>query len=154
MDVSNLTKDLTQHMQALKDKHTDVVSVTFIDFYCQCRQGSDYLFPEAMRNTMRLLDILNWFFACVDGAEPPTLVQLMWHDIAGPTLKEYTRDEAIEHNLLEAFESGALKLFIQEWDRERNPDGTSHLKKDGSVHLVLRELLEDMWAIERRFGIG
>ncbi|MEL7315939.1 MAG: hypothetical protein AAFN08_13500 [Cyanobacteria bacterium J06559_3] len=144
MDVTDATKDLIHKVQRLKEKHTDPVSITFIDFYCQCRQGGDYLFPEAMRSSLRLLDILQWFFQCVDAKVPPTLVRLMWQDIAGPTLEEYQEDESIEHRLLSAFESGALKLYIQTWDRERNPDGSDHLKGDGSVHLVLRELLEDI----------
>jgi hypothetical protein len=150
MDVTNVTKDLIQQVQQLKAKHTDAVSMTFIDFYCQCRQGCDYLFPEAMRHSVRLLDILNWFFQCVDGQEP-TLVRLMWKDVVGPSLAEYEQDEGIETRLHKAFESGALKLFIESWDRERNPDGSDHLNPDGSVHLVLRELLEDIQALEQKF---
>lgn len=152
MDVTEATKDLIQRARSLKNKHSDSVSVTFIDFYAQCRQGADYLFPEGMRKSVRLLDILNWFFACVDGQAMPTLVQLMWKDVAGPTLREFEADETIEHGLEAEFESGALKLFISSWDRERNPDGTDHLKIDGSVHLVLRELLADIQALEARMG--
>ena len=151
MDVTDATKDLIHRVQHLKAKHTDAVSVTFVDFYCQCRQGCDYLFPEGMRSSVRLLDILQWFFQCVDGKEPPTLVRLMWQDIVGPTLEEYQEDEGVELRLLSAFESGALKLYIQNWDRERNPDGSDHLKGDGSVHLVLRELLEDIQSLEQTF---
>ncbi|MGF1459077.1 MAG: hypothetical protein ACFBSG_08620 [Leptolyngbyaceae cyanobacterium] len=150
MDVTEATQDLISQAQQLKAKHSDAVSVTFIDFYCQCRQGADYLFPPVMRSSVRLLDILNWFFACVDGQAPPTLVRLMWQDIAGPTLQAYNRDEAIEHSLLQAFESGALQLFITTWDRERNPDGSDHLKNDGSVHLTLREMLEDLEQVEAK----
>ncbi|MEM9002198.1 MAG: hypothetical protein AAGE59_01600 [Cyanobacteria bacterium P01_F01_bin.86] len=149
MDVTESTKDLIYKVQRLKAKHTDPVSTTFIDFYCQCCQGVDYLFPEGMRSSVQLLDILQWFFQCVDSKEPPTLVRLMWQDIVGPTLEEYQEDEGIEQRLLRTFESGALQLYIQNWDRERNPDGSDHLKGNGSVHLVLRELLEDIQNLEQ-----
>jgi hypothetical protein len=97
-----------------------------------------------------LLDILNWFFVCVDSQETPTLMQLMWQDVAGPTLREYEGDEAVEGGLFKAFESGALKLYIKNWDRERNPDGSDRLQKDGSVHLILRDLLTDIHALEEQ----
>ncbi len=148
MDVTDATKALIHQAQSLKEKHSDPVSTTFIDFYCQCRQGCDYLFPAAMGKTVRLLDILNWFFDCIDNQEPPTLLKLMWQDVAGPTLQEYTQDQTVELGLLRAFESGALKVYINTWDRERNADGSDRFQKDGSVHLVLRDLLTDLQALE------
>lgn len=150
MDVTDATKDLIQKVQGLKQKHSDPVSSTFINFYCQCHQGADYLFPEAMRSQMRLLDILNWFCECVDRQGPPSLIRLMWQDVVGPTWEEYRDDESAEQSLRKAFESGALKLYIQNWDRERNSDGTDHLKGNGSVHLILRDLLTDIYQAETK----
>jgi len=152
MDVTDATKDLIQRVQGLKSKHSDPVSVAFIDFYSQCRQGVDYLFPEPMRASVRLLDILNWFFACVDGQASLSLMKLMWQDIVGPTLQEYERDATIEQNLRQIFESGSLKQLIASWDRERNSDGSDRFQGDGSVHLVMRGLLGDIYNFERQAG--
>ncbi|NJL46079.1 MAG: hypothetical protein HC922_10975 [Leptolyngbyaceae cyanobacterium SM2_3_12] len=45
MDITDATQILIQHVQPLKLKHSDPISQAFIDFYCQCHQGMDYLFP-------------------------------------------------------------------------------------------------------------
>jgi hypothetical protein len=140
MDVTDSTKDLIRRVQQLKANHADQVTQAFIDFYCQCQQGIDYLFPDGIRQTVRLLDILQWFCDCVDQGEPSTLIQLMWKDVIGPTLAEYKADEAIEASLLDLFEHGDLKETIRQWDLER--------RSDGGVNLPLRTVLAEIHEIE------
>jgi hypothetical protein len=140
MDITDSTKALIAKVQTLKDDHADAVSQAFIDFYCQCRQGMDYLFPEGVKETVRLLDILQWFCDCVDQGEPSTLIQLMWKDVVGPSWAEYQADEVVENKLLELFEHGDLKEKIRQWDLER--------RADGGVNLTLRTLLDDIHQIE------
>lgn len=144
MDVTNSTKDLIRKVQQLKVNHADQVTQAFIDFYCQCQQGIDYLFPDGIKETVRLLDILQWFCDCVDQGEPSTLVQLMWNDVIGPTLAEYKDDEAIEASLLTLFEQGDLKETIRQWDLER--------RADGGVNLPLRTVLAEIHEIEENHG--
>ncbi len=141
MDITDATKVLIQAIRPLKLKYSDPVSQAFIDFYCQCHQGMDYLLPAAVRATIRLADILQWFCQCVDQGRPSTLVQLMWKDVVGPTLEEYKADEAIEKTLLTLFEQGGLKAGLNQWDLERRPDG--------GVDLTLRNLLDDIHQIEQ-----
>jgi pyruvate/2-oxoacid:ferredoxin oxidoreductase beta subunit len=140
MDITDSTKALIDKVQTLKDDHADTVSPAFIDFYCQCRQGMDYLFPEGVKETVRLLDILQWFCDCVDQGEPSTLIQLMWKDVVGPSWAEYRADEIVENKLMELFEHGDLKEKIRQWDLER--------RADGGVNLTLRTLLDEIHQIE------
>ncbi|MEM6436162.1 MAG: hypothetical protein AAF773_20260 [Cyanobacteria bacterium P01_D01_bin.115] len=141
MDITDATKALIVQVQALKAVHPDPVSQAFIDFYCQCRQGMDYLFPPGIRATVRLLDILQWFCDCVDQGEPSTLIQLMWKDVVGPSLEEYQADEAIESRLMALFEHGDLKDTIRQWDLER--------RADGGVNLTLKTLLSEIEQVEQ-----
>ena len=141
MDITDATKALIVQVQALKAVHSDLVSQAFIDFYCQCRQGMDYLFPPGIRATVRLLDILQWFCDCVDQGELSTLIQLMWKDVVGPSLEEYQADEAIESRLMALFEHGDLKDTIRQWDLER--------RADGGVNLTLKTLLSEIEQVEQ-----
>ncbi|MGF1569854.1 MAG: hypothetical protein ACFCVD_17590 [Nodosilinea sp.] len=141
MDITDSTRALIQQVQPLKRKHHDPVSQAFIDFYCQCHQGMDYLFPVGVRETIRLVDILTWFCHCVDQGKPSTLIHLMWNDVVGPTLAEYQADEAIETDLTKHFETGDLRLDLSHWDLER--------QADGSVKLVLKTLLTDIYQLEQ-----
>ncbi len=141
MDITDATKALIVQVQALKAVHPDPVSQAFIDFYCQCRQGMDYLFPPGIRATVRLLDILQWFCDCVDQGEPSTLIRLMWKDVVGPSLEEYQADEAIESRLMALFEHGDLKDTICQWDLER--------RADGGVNLTLKTLLSEIDEVEQ-----
>ena len=141
MDITDATKALIVQVQALKAVHPDPVSQAFIDFYCQCRQGMDYLFPPGIRATVRLLDILQWFCDCVDQGEPATLIRLMWKDVVGPSLEEYQADEAIESRLMALFEHGDLKDTIRQWDLER--------RADGGVNLTLKTLLSEIEQVEQ-----
>lgn len=141
MDITDSTKDLNSKVQQLKSKFTDPVSTAFIDFYCQCKEGCDYLFPAEVKDSMRLLDILQWFFDCVDKESPTALIELMWKDVIGPTLGEYEEDEAKERQLWESFIRGELKHQIHDWDRMR--------MSNGGVRLTLRELLGAISRIER-----
>jgi hypothetical protein len=140
MDLTPQTRQLVESIQPLKSRHTDPISILFIDFYCQCRQGCDYLFPVSMRASIRLLDILEWFLDCAEIGKLTPLVQLMWKDVVGPTLGEYLEDEKIESRLISAFQSD-LHNSLAEWDRVSLPGG--------SVRLTLRELLADIVAIEQ-----
>ncbi|NMF85071.1 hypothetical protein [Nodosilinea sp. P-1105] len=144
MDITDSTKTLIQHVQPLKLKYADLTSQTFIDFYCQCLQGIDYLFPQEVKATVRLLDILNWFCQCIDQKQPSTLIRLMWNDVVGPTLNDYTADEAIETQLTRIFEQGTLHTGLAHWDLERRPDG--------SVNLPLRSLLAEIAQLELAQG--
>jgi hypothetical protein len=141
MDITDSTEALIEAIRSLKLKYSDPVSQAFIDFYCQCHQGMDYLLPLGVRETVRLVDILQWFCQCVDQGRPSTLVQLMWKDVVGPTLAEYMADEAIEHTLLSLFEQGELKAGLSHWDLKR--------RSDGGVDLTLRNLLDDIHQIEQ-----
>jgi hypothetical protein len=141
MDITDSTKALIGHVQPLKLKYPDAASEAFIDFYCQCRQGLDYLLPMGVKETVRLVDILQWFCQCVDQGGPPTLIQLMWHDVAGPTLAAYRGDEATEARLTRLFMQGDLRPNLSQWDREQRPDG--------GVNLPLRSLLNDLYHIEQ-----
>lgn len=60
MDITPSTKELITKVQQLKSQFTDPVSPLFIDFYCQCKQGIDYLLTP-LQDSVRLLDILNYF---------------------------------------------------------------------------------------------
>jgi hypothetical protein len=141
MDITDSTKAQIQSVQSLKAAHPDPVSQAFIDFYCQCRQGMDYLFPIGVKESVRLLDILQWFCDCVDQGEPSTLIQLMWKDIVGPSLGEFQADEVIEHHLLNLFKHGDLKEHIRQWDLDR--------RADGGVNLTLRTLLREIYELEQ-----
>jgi hypothetical protein len=135
------SKAQIQSVQSLKAAHPDPVSQAFIDFYCQCRQGMDYLFPLGVKESVRLLDILQWFCDCVDQGEPSTLIQLMWQDIVGPSLAEFQADEATEYQLLNLFKHGDLKEHIRQWDLDR--------RADGGVNLTLRTLLREIHELEQ-----
>ncbi len=141
MDITESTKLLNRKIQHLKTQFTDTVSTAFIDFYCQCKEGCDYLFPLEFKESIRLLDILQWFFDCVERESPTTLIELMWKDIMGPTLGEYQEDDNKEKQLWKAFQNGELKNQIQNWDLVR--------KRDGSVNLTLRKLLGEISRVER-----
>ncbi|MBW4654173.1 MAG: hypothetical protein KME20_14215 [Kaiparowitsia implicata GSE-PSE-MK54-09C] len=143
MDITPATHQLIGAVQRLKPKYSDPASLLFIDFYCQCKQGCDYLFPAPVRETVRLIDILQWFFDCVARKEPTALIQLMWKDVVGPTLGEYLADEKIEQTLWQAFE-GDVSQSLADWDLERLPTG--------GVRLVLRELLDDIYQVEQMLG--
>lgn len=140
MDITTTTKELILKMQPLKEKYSDLASQTFIDFYCQCRQGCDYLFPLPIKSSVRLIDILGWFLTCAEKGAPTPLIKLMWQDIIGPTLEEYQEDERIEHNLATIFTQSELSEALKGWDCQRLPSG--------GVNLTLRQLLEDMSALE------
>lgn len=140
MDLTPQTRQLIESIQPLKSLHADPISTLFIDFYCQCKQGCDYLFPVSMRTSIRLLDILQWFLDCAEIGKLTPLIQLMWKDVVGPTLGEYLEDEKIESRLISAFQSD-LHSSLAEWDRVNLPNG--------SVRLSLRELLADIAAIEQ-----
>jgi hypothetical protein len=144
MDVTTATKKLSEEMQPLKLKYTDLASQTFIDFYCQCRQGCDYLFPLPVKSSVTILHILEWFLLSVEKREPYLLIELMWKDVIGPTLAEYQEDEKIEHNLATVFSQPELQQAVQNWDRESLPNG--------GVNLILRELLKDMSDLEKEYS--
>ncbi|PSB13629.1 hypothetical protein C7B76_19130 [filamentous cyanobacterium CCP2] len=141
MNITESTKLLNRHVQMLKAKYPDLVSTVFIDFYCQCQEGIDYLFPVAVQKSIRLLDIVQWFFACVDDGTPTTLINLMWQDVMGPTLGEYLQDEKSEMLLRKAFTSNELKAQIKTWDRVQMPDG--------NMNLVMKGLLEEISQLEQ-----
>ncbi|MEB3360030.1 MAG: hypothetical protein VKK04_25110 [Synechococcales bacterium] len=145
MNITPETKQLIAAVQALKPQYPDPASSLFIDFYCQCRQGMDYLFPATVHQTVRLLDILQWFFDCIDRKEPTSLVRLMWNDVAGPTLQEYLGDEKIEASLLTAFE-GDCHCYLEHWDRVQ--------LRDGSVRLVMKELLAAISDLELTVNVN
>ncbi len=145
MDITPQTKKLIAAIQALKPQYTDLASTIFIDFYCQCKQGCDYLFPGGVKESVRLIDILNWFLECVDKGEPIPLIQLMWQDIVGPTLSEYQEDEQIEKRLLRAFQSD-LHHVLATWDKATLPSG--------GVRLILRDLLNDIHKLEQAHASG
>ena len=140
MDVTTATKQLIEKIQPLKAKYPDLASQTFIDFYCQCRQGCDYLFPLAVKSSVTILHILEWFLLSVEKREPYLLIKLMWKDVIGPTLAEYQEDEKIEHNLTTIFSQAELPEAVQNWDREN--------LANGGVNLILRELLKDISDLE------
>ncbi|WP_416675315.1 hypothetical protein [Egbenema bharatensis] len=146
MNITESTKKLNQKVQELKPKYPDLVSTVFIDFYCQCQEGIDYLFPLAVQETIRLLDIVQWFFDCVDHSKPNSLINLMWQDVMGPTLGEYLQDERSEKMLRKAFASDELKAQIQTWDRVQTPSG--------NMHLVMKGLLEDISEIEQKHRLA
>ncbi|GAB1541679.1 hypothetical protein NUACC21_43510 [Scytonema sp. NUACC21] len=141
MDITESTKQLNSKVEQLKSKFTDPVSQVFIDFYCQCKQGIDYLFPADVKESIRLWDIVEWFFECVGNKSPSTLVELMWKDVVGPSLREYKEDEATEERLYKAFQNDRLRTLIKEWDRVTT--------SSGNVRLILRELLGEISQIER-----
>ncbi|MGF1493180.1 MAG: hypothetical protein ACFBSC_12160 [Microcoleaceae cyanobacterium] len=143
MDITETTKKLNHHVQQLKSKYSDPPSTAFIDFYCQYREGCDYLFPVAVKRSIRLFDILNCFFECIEAGKPTRLVQLMWQDVAGPTLHEYLDDEKTEKQLISAFSHHDLDEFISHWDLTRLPTG--------EVQLILRELLDDISQLETEY---
>ncbi|ACK73770.1 hypothetical protein PCC7424_5705 (plasmid) [Gloeothece citriformis PCC 7424] len=145
MDITSSTKQLVSQVQLLKSKYSDLCSISFIDFYCQCREGSDYLFGSSIGKQIRLVDILQWFLQCVDHQKPIPLIELMWKDIAGPTLGAYQQDERIERGLLKAFISQELKEAVQTWDLQRT--------EDGGVNLILRNLLNDIDKLESQSTI-
>jgi hypothetical protein len=140
MDITSETKHLIASIQQLKSHYSDPASALFLDFYCQCRQGCDYLFPPAVRETVRLVDILQWFFECAERGEPTNLVRLMWKDVAGPTLAEYVADEKIEKQLQAAFTTH-LNQELESWDRMMLPSG--------NVKLLLKDLLNDIHQVEQ-----
>ena len=76
MDITQETKELTAQVQTLKTKYSDLASLTFIDFYCQCREGCDYLFPASIKENVKIIDILNWFFQCVETGSFTLLIKI------------------------------------------------------------------------------
>lgn len=140
MDITPATKQLVQQVQQLKSQYTDAASVLFIDFYCQCKEGMDYLFPVSVKESIRLVDILQWFLDCVEQGKPNTLISLMWKDVVGPTLGEYLGDEKTERQLMAAFQ-GDVSSQLTHWDRVQ--------LKDGQVWLILRELLDAIAQLEQ-----
>ncbi|MGK7914346.1 MAG: hypothetical protein AB4038_02185 [Prochloraceae cyanobacterium] len=141
MDITQSTKKLIKRVQQLKEKYPDLTSSSFIDFYCQCREGCDYLFGPTVGQSVRLLDILQWFLECVEKGSPSLLIELMWKDVIGPTLGEYEQDEQTENQLAKVFKSEDLKQAVASWDRKR--------QSDGGVRLILRELLQAIETIEK-----
>lgn len=139
MDITPETNRLIEAVQSLKSHYSDPASILFLDFYCQCKQDCDYLFPVGVRESVRLIDILNWFLECVDKGEPIPLIRLMWNDGVGPTLEEYMADEKIEKQLLKAFKAD-LHPASTTWDRVTLPTG--------AVRLVLKELLDEIHQLE------
>ncbi|MDY7020157.1 MAG: hypothetical protein SWJ54_02185 [Cyanobacteriota bacterium] len=142
MDITTSTKQLNEDVQKLKSKYSDSTSSLFIDFYCQYKEGCDYLFPPTVRESIRLYDILVCFLDCIEKGSTNLLVQMMWKDVIGPTLGEYRQDEQTEEKLLNAFVNGELKNPIESWDRESQPGG--------GVSLILRDLLNDITEIEQQ----
>ena len=140
MDITPETKQLIASIQQLKPHYSDPASALFLDFYCQCRQGCDYLFPPAVRETVRLIDILQWFFECAERGEPTNLVRLMWKDVAGPTLEEYIDDEKIDKRLQAAFTTH-LNQELESWDRIMLPSG--------NIKLLLKDLLNEIHQVEQ-----
>ncbi|HAC62050.1 MAG TPA: hypothetical protein DCF68_00580 [Cyanothece sp. UBA12306] len=140
MDITDSTKSLITHVQSLKSHYDDLASLTFIDFYCQCREGCDYLFAQKMKQSVRVFDILMWFFQCLEAGSKITIIELMWRDVIGPTLEEYQQDRRTEKQLEQLFTSTELKQSVLGWDRQ--PRG------DGGVNLILRNLLQDIENIE------
>jgi hypothetical protein len=140
MDITKNTKQLIIDVQKLKSKYSDLASVTFLDFYCQCREGCDYLFAKSMKKEVRILDILNWFLQAVENRSFSLLITLMCRDIIGPSLPEFQQDEETENSLKNAFKSEDLQASVLQWDCQRN--------SDGSVNLILRNLLQDIENIE------
>lgn len=139
MNITPETQKLIEAVQGLKQEFSDPASDLFIDFYCQCRQGMDYLFPTQMHQSVRLLDILQWFFECIDQKEPTSLVKLMWEDIVGPSLRDVLGDEKVEAKLRKSFE-GDFRPSLEHWDRVHLPNG--------SVKLVMKELLKSIQQLE------
>ncbi|MBW4465656.1 MAG: hypothetical protein KME07_09480 [Pegethrix bostrychoides GSE-TBD4-15B] len=140
MDITPETKQLIASIQQLKPHYADPASALFLDFYCQCRQGCDYLFPPTVRETVRLVDILQWFFECAERGQPNNLVRLMWKDVAGPTLAEYMADEKIEQQLQAAFTTH-LNQELESWDRT--------MTSSGNVKLLLKDLLNEIHQVEQ-----
>ena len=140
MLLKESTQQIIIKVQKIKPKFTDPVSPIFIDFYCQCKQGIDYLFTP-LRELVQLVDILQWFVDCVEKEAPTPLIELMWQDIA--TLKEieYEANCLIEKKLRDAFASNELKLQIQDWDLKR--------MSSGGMQLILINLLSEISQIER-----
>ncbi|ERN40622.1 hypothetical protein KR51_00028800 [Rubidibacter lacunae KORDI 51-2] len=134
MDITDSTKELISQVQRLKSQFKDLASATFIDFYCQCRQGCDYLLPQQTKQSVGVFDILMLFFQCLDADSKSTFVELMWRDVVGPTLGEYQLDEQIERSLADAFASPELRESVLAWDRQP--------RSDGGVTLILRDLLQ------------
>ncbi len=142
MNITDSTKTLIAQVQPLKLKYDDLASLTFIDFYCQCREGCDYLFSEKMKHSVRVFDILVWFFQCVEGSSKNMIIELMWRDVIGPTLGEYLEDQRTERRLENLLTSPQLKESVLEWDRRG--------RADGGVDLILRDLLQDIEDIEAK----
>ncbi|MFM7424296.1 MAG: hypothetical protein ACKO7W_04765 [Elainella sp.] len=140
MDITPETKRLIEQVQQLKPNYTDAASQLFLDFYCQCREGCDYLFPPEVRTTVRLLDILQWFLDCAEKGGPTQLVRLMWKDVEGPTLGDYLQDEKIERGLNTAF-STHLTQELAAWDRIMLPSG--------NAHLLLKDVLQALHQVEQ-----
>jgi hypothetical protein len=141
MNVTDATKELTLRVQQLKAQFPDPASCYFIDFYCQCQEGSDYLFPAPVQRSFRLFDIVQWFFECIERGAPNALIDLMWNDVMGPTMEIYRTDESTERRLRSAFASGEIKMHLSRWDRVSLPDG--------NMRLVLNELLAAIAQLEQ-----
>jgi hypothetical protein len=143
MILKESTKQIVRKVQKIKPHFTDPVSPIFIDFYCQCKQGIDYLFTP-IKELVQLVDILQWFVDCVDKEAPTPLVELMWQDIA--ILKgESETEPGIEKKLRDAFASNELKRQIKNWDLKR--------MSSGGMQLVLINLLSEISQIEREHQI-
>lgn len=140
MILKESTKQIVKKVQQIKPRFTDPVSPIFIDFYCQCKQGIDYLFTP-IKELVQLVDILQWFVDCVDKKAPTPLIELMWQDIASLDKGEYEPDQKIEKKLRDAFASNELKLQIKDWDLKR--------MSSGGMQLVLINLLSEISQIER-----
>lgn len=144
MILKESTKQIVNKVQQIKPHFTDPVSPLFIDFYCQCKQGIDYLFTP-IKELVQLVDILQWFVDCVDKKAPTPLIELMWQDISGLSTNISNDEDAIEKKLREAFASNELKQQIQDWDLKR--------MSSGGMQLILINLLSEISKIEREHQI-
>ena len=143
MILKESTKQIVNKVQQIKPKFTDPVSPIFIDFYCQCKQGIDYLFTP-IKELIQLVDILQWFVDCVDKEAPTPLIELMWEDIAGVNRCEY-ENNTIEKKLREAFANHELKRQIKDWDLKK--------MSSGGMQLILINLLAEISKIEKEHQI-
>jgi hypothetical protein len=112
-----------------------------LTFIASAARGWTTSFPTGVKESVRLLDVLQWFCDCVDQGEPSTLIQLMWKDVVGPSLAEFQADEAVESHLLALFKQGDLKDHIRQWDLER--------RANGGVNLTLRTVLKEIHELEQ-----
>jgi hypothetical protein len=144
MILKDSTKQIVRKVQQIKPHFTDPVSPIFIDFYCQCKQGIDYLFTP-IKELVQLVDILQWFVDCVDKKAPTPLIELIWQDIAGLPNNHINDDNAIEKKLRAAFASNELRSQIKDWDLKR--------MNSGGMQLILINLLAEISRIEKEHQV-